>query len=233
MKRFYDTADAVRSSDGWAIALDERPVKTPGRKPLAVPARKLADAIAAEWAGQEGEIDPASMPLTGLANAAIDRVAPHAKAFAFELAQYGETDLLCYRADSPAELVAKQSAAWDPLLEWARQRFDIAFETITGIVHRPQPEPTVERLRAATEAYDPFRLTGLSPLVRIGGSLVAALALAENAFDEDTIWAATRVDEDWQASQWGEDEDAIAERDSRRREFGAGMRFIRLLDAGD
>ncbi|MEO1167093.1 MAG: ATP12 family protein [Pseudomonadota bacterium] len=233
MKRFYDKADAVRTSDGWAVALDERPVKTPGRKPLAVPARKLADAIAAEWAGQEKEIDPASMPLTGLANAAVDRVARQAKEFAAELAEYGETDLLCYRADSPAELVAKQAAAWDPLLEWAQKRFDTGFETITGIVHRPQPESTVMRLRGATEAYDPFRLTGLSPLVRIGGSLVAALALAENAFDEDTVWAATRVDEDWQASQWGEDEDAIAARDARRREFSAGMRFIRLLDAGD
>ena len=233
MKRFYEKADAVRTSDGWAIALDERPVKTPGRKSLAVPARKLADAIAAEWAGQEGDIDPASMPLTGLANAAIDRVAPNATEFAAELAQYGETDLLCYRADSPAELVASQSEAWDPLLEWAQKRFDIGFETITGIVHRPQPESTVTRLRGATEAYDPFRLAGLSPIVRIGGSLVAALALAENAFDEDTVWAATRVDEDWQASQWGEDEEAIADRDARRREFGAGMRFIRLMDAGD
>ncbi|MEM8695644.1 MAG: ATP12 family protein [Pseudomonadota bacterium] len=230
MKRFYEKADATRTSDGWAIALDGRPVRTPSRKPLAVPARKLADAIAAEWAGQEEEIDPAAMPLTGFANAAIDRIAPHRAAFAAELAQYGETDLLCYRADSPAELIANQCAAWDPLLEWARKRFDAGFETTTGIVHRPQPEATVERLRAATEAYDAFHLAGLSPLVRIGGSLVAALALAENAFDEDTIWAATRVDEDWQASQWGEDEEAIAARDARRREFSAGMRFLRLLE---
>ncbi|QLC25797.1 ATPase [Parasphingopyxis algicola] len=230
MKRFYDNADAKRTSDGWAIALDDRPVKTPGRKPLAVPARKLADAIAAEWAGQEEKIDPAAMPLTGFANAAIDRVAPHRADFAAELAQYGETDLLCYRADSPAELVANQCAAWDPLLDWAQKRFDIGFETTTGIVHRPQPDATVERLKAATEAFGPFHLAGLSPLVRIGGSLVAALALAENAFDEDTVWTATRIDEDWQAGQWGEDEEAIAARDARRREFSAGMRFLRLLE---
>ncbi|MGP1284085.1 MAG: ATP12 family chaperone protein [Parasphingopyxis sp.] len=230
MKRFYDNADAKRSSDGWAIALDDRPVKTPGRKPLAVPARKLADAIAAEWAGQEDKVDPAAMPLTGFANAAIDRIAPHREAFAAELAQYGETDLLCYRADSPAELVANQCAAWDPLLDWASERFDIGFETTTGIVHRRQPENTVERLKAAIGTYDAFRLAGLSPIVRIGGSLVAALALAENAFDEDTVWAATRVDEDWQAGQWGEDEEAIAARDARRREFSAGMRFLRLLE---
>lgn len=230
MKRFYDTADATRTSDGWAIALDERPVKTPGRKSLAVPSRKLADAIAAEWAGQEEEIDPVSMPLTGLANAAIDRVEPHRENFAAELAQYGETDLLCYRADSPAELIANQCEAWDPLLEWAADRFGVEFETTTGIVHSPQPDDTIAKLKAATDGFDAFRLAGLSPLVRIGGSLVAALALAENAFDEDTIWSATRIDEDWQASQWGEDEEAIEARDARRREFSAGKRFLRLLE---
>jgi chaperone required for assembly of F1-ATPase len=233
MKRFYDKADATRTSEGWAIALDGRAVKTPARKPLAMASRKLADAIAAEWAGQEEKIDPAAMPLTGLANAAIDRVTSGHEAFAAELAEYGETDLLCYRADSPVALIANQCTAWDPLLEWAAGRFDIKFETTTGIVHRPQPEKTVARLKAETEAYGPFHLAGLSPVVRIGGSLVAALALAENAFDERTVWAATRVDEDWQASEWGEDEDAIAARDARHREFSAGMRFLRLLEIGD
>lgn len=233
MKRFYDKADAVRTSDGWAVALDGRAVKTPARKPLAMASRKLADAIAAEWAGQEEKIDPAAMPLTGLANAAIDIVKPGHAAFAAELAEYGETDLLCYRADSPAELVTNQCTAWDPLLEWATQRFDIAFETTAGIVHRPQPAATVAQLKAATGAYGPFHLAGLSPVVRIGGSLVAALALAEKAFDEDTIWAATRIDEDWQAGKWGEDEEAIATRDARHREFSAGMRFLRLLETSD
>lgn len=233
MKRFYEAAEATRTSDGWAIALDGRAVKTPARKPLAMASRKLADAIAAEWAGQEGDIDPAAMPLTGLANAAIDQVAPCREDFAAEIAGYGETDLLCYRADSPAALSTQQCAAWDPILNWAAKRFDIAFETTTGIVHRPQPETTVARLKAATEAYGPFHLAGLSPLVRIGGSLVAALALAEKAFDEETVWAATTVDEDWQASHWGDDEDAIATRDARHREFSAGMRFLRLLESGD
>lgn len=233
MKRFYDKADATRTSDGWAVALDGRAVKTPARKALAMASRKLADAIAAEWAGQEEKIDPVSMPLTGLANAAIDRVTPGHADFAAELAEYGETDLLCYRADSPAALVASQCAAWDPLLEWAAQRFDISFETTTGIVHRPQPAATVARLKAATEAYGPFHLAGLSPVVRIGGSLVAALAMAETAFDEDAVWSATSVDEDWQASKWGEDEEAIATRDARHREFSAGMRFLRLLESGN
>ena len=231
MKRFYDTAEAVRSDLGWGVALDGKPVKTPGDKPLALPAQMLADAIAAEWAGQEDRIDPASMPLTGLANAAIEQIAPDPESFAAGLAAYGETDLLCYRADAPVELAARQCEAWDPLLAWAEKRYGCGFETATGIVHRPQPAATVARLREAVFALDPFRLAGLSPLTTIGGSLVAALALIEGAFDEDTVWAATRLDEDWQAGQWGEDVEAIAARDAKRRQFGAGMRFLRLLDA--
>ncbi len=229
MKRFYDEAKAARNDAGWGIALDGKPVMTPGRTPLSVPAQKLADAMAAEWAGQEETIDPVSMPLTGLANAAVDRIAPDPESFAAELAQYGETDLLCYRAESPVELVARQARAWDPLLEWAGERFGVEFETTTGIVHRPQPEATVTRLGEEVARLSPYHLAGLSPLVRVGGSLVAALALAEQAFEEDAVWSATRIDEDWQAEQWGDDEEAIAARDAKRREFGAGMRFLRLL----
>lgn len=231
MKRFYDSAEAREAEEGWGVALDGRPVKTPARNPLAVPTRMLADAIAAEWNGQAEEIDPRAMPLTGLANAAIDRVAADPGRFAAELGAYGETDLLCYRADSPAELARLQCEAWDPLLDWAARRYDMAFETIIGIVHRPQPEETVKRLQAAVAALDPFRLAALSPIVTIGGSLVGALALAERAFEEEVVWRATRIDEDWQAGQWGEDEQAIAARDARRRDFAAAMRFLRLLDA--
>jgi chaperone required for assembly of F1-ATPase len=231
VKRFYQKAEAVRSADGWGISLDDRPVKTPARRALVAPARKLADAIAAEWAGQEKTVDPESMPLTGLANAAIDRVAADPRGFATDLAHYGETDLLCYRADSPAELVSRQCKAWDPLLDWAAGRFGVEFETTTGIVHRPQPQATVDRLTATIEQYDAFHLAALSPLVRLSGSLIAALALAERAFDEADVWTATQVDEEWQAQQWGADEEAIAARDAKRREFGAAMRFLRLLDS--
>jgi chaperone required for assembly of F1-ATPase len=117
------------------------------------------------------------------------------------------------------------------MLDWAMKRYDIGFATTTDIVHRPQPEETVARLKAAVEAYEPFHLAALSPLIRLGGSLVGALALAEGAFDEQAVWDATRLDEDWQESQWGKDEEAIAARDARRREFAAAMRFLRLLDA--
>ena len=154
MKRFWQTV----SIEGGEVMLDGRPVRTPGRVPLAVPYPSLADAIADEWRAVSGEIDPRSMPLTGLANAAIDRIAPDPGTFAAGLARYGESDLLCYRADGPAALIDRQRAAWDPLLDWAQQRYDVHFEVTTGIIHRAQPEATIARLGEAVavpiELYD-------------------------------------------------------------------------------
>jgi chaperone required for assembly of F1-ATPase len=169
------------------------------------------------------------MPLTGLANAAIDRVSPDPDAFAAGLAQYGESDLLCYRAEGPSALVARQSASWDPILAWARRRFDINFEVVTGIIHRPQPANTIAQLAQAVAARDAFELAALSPLVTISGSLVIALALAEEAIDLETAWAAATLDEAWQAERWGEDEEATARLEARRSEFEAAERFLRLL----
>lgn len=230
MKRFYDRAEAVPAEGGGhAVLLDGRPVRTPARNPLILPADALAKAVAAEWAAQGDKVDPRSMPLTGLANAAIDRVAPDPASFALNLAAYGETDLLCYRADGPSALVRRQSEAWDPLLQWARRRFDVDFEIVEGIVHRAQPDRTVEHLRSAVSAHPPFALAALSPLVTISGSLVIALALAEGAIDLDTAWAAATLDEAWQAEQWGEDALAAAALDARRREFEAAARFLSLL----
>ena len=229
MKRFWDEAKAEPAETGWRIALDGRAVKTPAKHDLLLPTEQLGYGVAAEWNGQEGDIDPRAMPLTGLANAAIDVIAPDPQRFAAELAKYGETDLFCYRVDKPAELQRRQCDAWDPMLEWAMQRYDIGFKTTNDIVHRPQPEATIERLNAATAALDPFTLAALSPLVTIAGSLVAGLALVERAFGEDEVWDAIRLDEDWQQSQCGEDEEAIAARDAKRREFAAAMRFLRLL----
>ena len=229
MKRFYREAAAGPGEGGVAILLDGRPVKTPARNPLAAPTEELAEAIAAEWNGQGDEIDPLSMPLTGLANAAIDRVAPDPAAFARNLAAYGESDLLCYRAEGPGALVQRQEEAWDPLLGWARRRFDIDFETVAGIMHRPQPAETVERLARAVAARDSFRLAALSPLVTISGSLVIALALAEGEIGLETAWAAATLDEAWQAEQWGEDSLAVQAMAARRREFDAAYLFLTLL----
>ena len=226
MKRFWKD---VTVAPGNGIALDGKPVRTPGRAPLALPTPQLAEAVAAEWRAVGETIDPRAMPLTGLANAAIDRIAPDSAAFAAGLAAYGESDLLYYRAEDPPELVARQQAAWDPLLEWARGRYDVHFEPTTGVMHRAQPEATITRLGEAIAALDPFRLAGLSPVVTISGSLVAALALVEDAATPEAVWQAAHVDEDWQAEQWGEDTLAVQAREARRAEFDAGVRFLGLL----
>jgi len=218
----------VTVEDG-EIRLDGRPVRTPGRAPLATPAPALAEAIADEWRAVGETIDPRAMPLTGLANAAIDRIAPDPVRFAADLAKFGESDLLYYRADTPEPLVARQAALWDPLLDWARARYDVHFETIASVTYRPQPEATVARLAEAVAARTPFELAGLSPVVTITGSLIAALALIEDGADAEAVWQASRIDEEWQQEQWGEDELATQARDARRVEFDAAVRFLELL----
>ena len=211
------------------IRLDDRPVRTPGRTPLALPTPAAAGAVAAEWAAVADRVDPRAMPLTGLANAAIDRVSPDPALFARGLATYAESDLLCYRADAPEDLVERQAAAWDPLLDWARATYDVDFVVTTGIIHRPQPPATLARLAAAVAALDPFELAALSPIVTISGSLVAALAVAERAADPEAVWLASELDSDWQAEQWGEDDLAIPAHLARRRDFEAGVRLLGLL----
>lgn len=226
MKRFWKD---VTVEPGNSLALDGRPVRTPGKAPLALPTLALAEAIAGEWRAVETDIDPRAMPLTGLANAAIDRIAPAPEAFAGGLAAYGESDLLYYRAEAPDPLIARQKSAWDPLLEWARTRYDVHFETTAGVMHRPQPEATLIRLASAVAALDPFQLAGLSPVVTVIGSLVAALALLEGAADAETVWLAAQIDEDWQAEMWGEDALATQARDAHHADFMAGARFLSLL----
>jgi chaperone required for assembly of F1-ATPase len=226
MKRFWKTVTVEPTDGGLGIALDGRPVRTPGRVPLALPTPALAQAVAEEWSAVGDTLDPRAMPLTGLANAAIDRVAPDPDSFAAGLAAYGESDLLCYRADGPEPLVERQQAAWDPVLEWARQRYDVAFSTTAGVMHVTQPPATVARLSEATAARDPFALAGMSPVVTITGSLVLALALAERAFDAETVWNAAHVDDDWQVERWGEDALATEARALRRRDFDAAVKFL-------
>ncbi|QIG81143.1 ATP12 family chaperone protein [Stakelama tenebrarum] len=230
MKRFWTEADVTDLGDaGYGIALDGRSVNTPGRVRLTVPSAPLAEAIAEEWRAVGEQIDPRAMPLTGLANAAVDRIAPAAADFAAGLAAYGESDLLCYRADSPAELVARQAAHWDPLLDWARGRYGVQLETVSGVMHRAQPQATIARLNGAVAERSPYELAGLYPLVSVSGSLIASLALLEGAASRDAVWAAAQVDEDWQAEQWGEDDLATKTREAHRAEFDAGARFLGLI----
>ena len=231
MKRFYKQAAAVSGEGGWQVQLDGRPVRTPARAPLLLPTQAAADAVVAEWQDQGEKIDPATMPMTGFANAAIDQIAPRHGSFAQGIARYGESDLLCYRADGPAELVARQAALWDPLLDWARARYDVAFRTTQGIVHVPQPPETLARLSAAVLALDAFTLAGLSTLVTISGSLVCGLVLVEGGADPDALWQAAEIDELWQAELWGEDAEATNRRKLRRVEFDGAVRFCRIVSA--
>ncbi len=229
MKRFWTLAEVVETGDGYGIALDGRRVKTPARVDLAVPDRGLAQAIAEEWHDCGAEIDLRAMPLTGLANAAVDRVAADPASFAATLAEYAKGDLLCYRADAPQLLIDRQAAQWDPLLAWARRRFDVDFAITTGIMHVDQPAATVQRLAHAVAVLAPFTLAGLSPLVTIGGSLVTVLALIEGEVSVAAAWDAVSVDDAWQVEKWGADEEAVAALERKRHDFEAAARFLSLL----
>ena len=230
MKRFWKEVAVERVAESWGIQLDGRPVRTPARAPLLVPTRALAEAIGGEWRSAGETIDARAMPLTGLANAAIDRVAPARTAFAEGLARYAEADLACYRAEGPRALVSRQEEEWDKLLGWARRRYDVDFVTTSGLMHVAQPSATVERLGHAVAALDAFRLAGLAPLVTVGGSLVAALAVLEKAIAPEQAWDAVSIDEQWQLEQWGADAEAEQALASRRRDFLAGASFLELLD---
>jgi chaperone required for assembly of F1-ATPase len=229
VKRFWKDVAVVDEDGGYAIMLDGRAVKTPARAALNVPGEPLAEAIAEEWRSVEESIDPRAMPLTGLANAAIDRVMPDKAAFTDGLARYAVSDLTCYRAAGPEQLVMVQETAWDALLGWARRRYDVDFATTQGVTPVAQPQATVERLSHAVEALDAFHLAGLSPLVTVGSSLVAALALLERAITPDQAWDAVSIDERWQIEQWGADEEAEKAIANRHRDFMAAAQFLELL----
>jgi len=229
VKRFWTTASVVAADLQWSIALDARPVRTPARAPLTVPTAALAEAIAAEWNRQGEDVDPRTMPLTGLANAAIDRVAPDPARFADSLAVFAENELLAYRADYPPALLAHQAAQWDPWLAWARQRYDIDFALVTGIMHQPQPAATLARITAAYRALDAFRLAALHPVVTISGSAIIGLAVASGAMDAATAWAVGHLDELWQAEQWGKDPLAEAGHAARQADLAAAVTMLALL----
>jgi chaperone required for assembly of F1-ATPase len=228
MKRFYKDVFVVAGPDGWAVQLDGRPVRTPARAALALPNDALAQAVADEWRAQGETIEPLTMPMTGLANAAIDQIAPNRASFAKGIGDYGQSDLLCYRAEAPAPLVVRQEALWGPLLDWARSRYDVTFRVTQGIVHVAQPSETLARLSVAVAAFDPFALAGLSTLVSISGSLVCGLAIVEGGHEPEGIWQAAELDEIWQAELWGEDALAAARSAARHADFLTACGFCAL-----
>lgn len=230
-KRFWKEVSVAPESNGFAVLLDGRPLRTPAKAPLILPARGLADLVVAEWAAQGDTIDPESMPATRAANAAIDKVTGQFPEVAAMLAAYGETDLLCYRAEAPAELVAEQARAWDPLLDWAAARYGVRFAVTAGIMPATQPPETLAALGAAVHRLTPFQLTGFHDLVALSGSLVIALAVAEGQGTPESLWQVSRIDEDWQARQWGADDEALAQAAHRRAAFLQAAAFFRLCPA--
>jgi chaperone required for assembly of F1-ATPase len=233
-KRFYANATMEAEEGAVALRLDGKRAMTPGRRALAVSDRRLADAIAAEWNSQGELIDPLSMPVTRLANSAIDGVAPRLGDVRAEVLAYAGTDLLCYRSGEPEILVARQAAAWDPVLKWAEQRYGVRFLLAEGMVHVAQPETTIAVLSAAIDAFDdPFRLAGLSLATTLTGSALIALALAEGALDVDAAWVAAHVDEDWNIEKWGADAEAMQRRARRFEDFkAAALALVPLPLAG-
>jgi chaperone required for assembly of F1-ATPase len=231
-KRFWKSASAVEVDGGFSVELDGRIVKTPAKQALLVPTHAMARAIAVEWDAQEGAINPNTMPVTKTANAAIDKVTVQHAEVADMLAAYGDSDLLCYRAAAPEELVARQAERWDPMLDWAADALDVRLLPRTGVIHAPQEPLEVEKLYHRTHALDAFELAAFHDLVSLSGSLILGFAAALDARPTQQLWELSRLDETWQEEQWGEDEDATALAEIKREAFLHAKQMFDLAQIG-
>lgn len=228
-KRFWKEVSVIEGTDGHAVALDGKPARTPARHPLAFPSVALAEAVADEWRAVGEQLDPAQMPLTRLANSAIDGVAAQQEAVIADAAKYAGSDLLCYRADNPQSLIARQALVWNPILEWCAEAFGARLKIADGIMFLAQEEGALAALHKAVAAIPaPFGLAALHSITTLTGSVVLALALAHGRLTSDQAWEAAHVDEDFQIAQWGADEEAAERRASRRKEFDAAVLMLAL-----
>jgi chaperone required for assembly of F1-ATPase len=228
-RRFWSDAAPEPVEGGFEVRLDGRPVRTPAKTLLVVPTERLAHAVSAEWQAQGETVDPTTMPMTRMANSALDKVTPQQADVAEHLAAYGESDLLCYRADAPQELVDRQAAAWDPLLAWAEDRYGARLAVGTGVMFVPQEADAVAALRRPVDALDPWALAAFHDLVALPGSLVIAFAATSGEWDRADLWARSRIDEAWQAEQWGVDEEAAALASAKGDAFLDAGRFYDLV----
>jgi chaperone required for assembly of F1-ATPase len=229
VKRFWTSATPAEMDGGWGVMLDARALRTPAKRPFVVPTRALARAVADEWEAQDDTVRPATMPHTRTANSAIDTVAIQRPQVVEMLAAYADADLMCYRADGPAGLVARQAARWDPLIDWCTNAHGVRLCPRTGVMHAPQDAAALVRLHGVVEAYDPFVLAGLHDLVALSGSLVIGLAALAPAFPRTDLWEAACVDESWQAEVWGIDAEAAERAAIRRTAFLHAGAFVDLL----
>ncbi|MDB5666149.1 ATP12 family chaperone protein [Cypionkella sp.] len=227
-KRFWKQAVAEPCDGGFTITLDGRPVKTPAKRLLVLPTLQMAQIIAAEWDAQQGRVRPETMPATRAANSALDNVAIQFHAVARDLARYGETDLLCYRATDPEELVNRQADAWDPLLAWSATALRAPLIATAGVMHIRQPQPSIDKLTAHVHAFTPFQLAAVHDLIAISGSLVLALAVTRGRLSVHEAWRLSRIDETWQNELWGVDEDAAALESLKRQALIEAAHFFAL-----
>ena len=228
-RRFWKAASVEAEGGGWQVLLDSRPIRTPGKLPLVMPTRALAQAIAAEWDAQADVIDPNTMPLTRAANSAAEKVTPQFAAVADMLAGYGGTDLLSYRASGPATLAERQAAAWDPLIDWAARALRAPLKITEGVIPVAQDAGALARLRARLDDLTPWQLTALHDLVTLPGSLILGLAVLEGRLDADAAHALSRIDETFQAERWGRDDEAEAAAAARLDAMRVAARLLDLL----
>ena len=236
-RRFYGEASVAEGEGGFAVLLDRRPVKTPARRALAAPTRAIAEALVNEWRAQGEFIEPASMPLTRLANSIIDGVADAPEPVAADVAKYLASDLVLYRAATPDELVVRQARAWDPVLDWARAAFGARFVLSQGLVHVAQPEAALAAARAAiprdgADAKEVWRLGAVHSITTLTGSALMALAVLHGRLSAEAAWSAAHVDEDWNMEFWGRDEMALERRAFRYAEMQAAATMLAVLGRG-
>lgn len=228
MKRFWKDVSVTEGDSGYEVHLDDRPVRTPAKNPLALPTRALAEAVAEEWRAQEGTVQPNLMPFTRISNSALDKVAPQRDAIIALLADYGGTDLLCYRAERPEELVARQAAEWDPLLEWADAALGARLISTQGVIPIEQDAAALSALRAPMGALSDFELAAFHDLVSLSGSLVIGFAAAVRQNSAESLWEVARLDERWQIEQWGDDIEAEELNRMKKNDFLLASRVYEL-----
>ena len=229
IKRFFETVDVASEENGYSVRLDGRSVRTPEGSALLLPSTKLADRIAVEWSAQEDDIKPLSMPLMRLACTAIDKVSPVREHVIEQLVRYGESDLLCYRAERPDDLVRLQSESWQPVLDWLLDSKSVSLNVTAGIVHIPQPEDSLSKLALLIAEYDDFNLCVLGELTQLTGSLTLGLACVDGRINGAYAFEASQLDDDWQAEQWGQDHEAIERRKNLEADINAAIRFLEAL----
>lgn len=227
-RRFWTAAAVIRVDGGFTVHLDGKPVRTPLKAPLVLPTEALAREVAAEWHAVDGTVDPSVMPFTRTANSAIDKVAPQFSDVAGMLAGYGGSDLLCYRAEAPEELIARQRAGWDPLLAWSADSLAAPLVATAGVMHIAQAPASLAALSRAVHDQSPFQLAAFHDLVALSGSLVLALAVTRGRLPSEEAWRLSRIDEDWQIEEWGEDEEAADAAAIKHAAFLLAGRFYGL-----